>query len=129
KPLTAGSVNETQAVINETIRLDYDTFINSAFLLQGRSDEFTKKKPGERKEILGRILGLDRYERYAAVARARLSEANERCKVSEREIERLTAALEDEGHWKQERAELKAALTELERERDEARAEEKALTE
>src|SRR5690606_883291 len=88
RPLTAGSVNETQAVINDTIRLDYDTFINSAFLLQGRSDEFTKKKPGDRKEILGRILGLDRYERYAAVARARLSEATERCKVAERDIER-----------------------------------------
>ena len=129
KPLTAGSVNETQAVISDTIRLDYDTFINSAFLLQGRSDEFTKKKPGDRKEILGRILGLDRYERYAAVARARLSEANERCKVAEREIERLTGALEDEGRWKQERAELRAALAELERERDGARAEEQALTE
>jgi DNA repair protein SbcC/Rad50 len=129
KPLTTGSVNDTQAVINETIRLDYDTFINSAFLLQGRSDEFTKKKPGERKEILGRILGLDRYERYAAVARARLSEANERCKVAEREVERLTAALEDEGEWKRERAELKAVLAELERERADARTEEQSLTE
>lgn len=129
RPLTAGSVNETQAVINDTIRLDYDTFINSAFLLQGRSDEFTKKKPGDRKEILGRILGLDRYERYAAVARARLSEATERCKVAERDIERLVAALEDEGAWKQERAELRAAIAELERERDAARADEQALTE
>ena len=70
RPLTAGSVAATQSVIDETVGIDYDTFINSAFLLQGRSDEFTKKKSGERKEILGRILGLDRYEKYAGVARA-----------------------------------------------------------
>ncbi len=129
RPLTAGSVNETQAVIDVTLGLDYDTFINSAFLLQGRSDEFTKKKPTERKAILGRILGLDRYDRYAAVARARLSEATERFKDTEREIERLNATLEDEGRWKTERTELKAALATLEAERDTARAEGTGLTE
>lgn len=129
RPLTAGSVKATQEVIDETIGLDYDTFINSAFLLQGRSDEFTKKKPGERKEILGRILGLDRYERYAAVARARYSEANERVKRADGDIERLNAALEEEGIWKTERTELQAALAELAREHDEARRAEQATAE
>ncbi len=129
RPLTAGSVSDTQAVIDTTLRLDYETFINSAFLLQGRSDEFTKKKPGERKEILGRILGLDRYERLAAVARARLSEATERSKDAEREIERLGAALEDEGRWKEERAALGAAITDLEKERADVQREEQSLTE
>ena len=129
RPLTAGAVRDTQDLITETIGLDYDTFINSAFLLQGRSDEFTKKKPGERKEILGRILGLDRYEKLAAVARGRHSEANERVKDAEREIDRLNAALEDEGRWREERRELAAALAELREERAEADAEAEALTE
>ncbi len=129
RPLTAGSVGETQAVINDTLGLDYETFINSAFLLQGRSDEFTRKKPGERKDILGRILGLDRFERYAAVARSRLSEATERVKVAEAEAGRLNAALEGEGRWKEERTVLEAAAAGLERERAEAEAEAERLTE
>ena len=129
RPLTTGSTRETQAVIDATLRLDYDTFINSAFLLQGRSDEFTKKKPGDRKEILGRILGLDRYERFAAVARTRYSVLNERVKEAEREIERLVGALEDEGRWKGERSELEKVIADLEQERAEAQQVERTLTE
>ena len=44
--------------------MDYDTFINSAFLLQGRADEFTNKTPAERKAVLASILGLEAYERF-----------------------------------------------------------------
>jgi exonuclease SbcC len=129
RPLTSGSIRDTQAIIDDTLGLDYDTFINSAFLLQGRSDEFTKKKPSERKEILGRILGLDRYEKLAAVARARYSQANERAKTAELEVDRLNAALEDEGVWKAERSELNAAITDLQSQRTEVEGEVKSLTE
>ena len=62
RPLTAPSMRETQREIDHVVGLDYETFINSAFLLQGRSDEFTKKRPSERKEILTRILNLSRYD-------------------------------------------------------------------
>jgi len=129
RPLTTGSIRDTQGVINDTLGLDYDTFINSAFLLQGRSDEFTKKKPSERKEILGRILGLDRYEKLAAIARARYTQANERTKTAEREVERLNAALEDEGRWKVERKELVVVITDLKTQRADVEGEEKQLTE
>ena len=61
-PITAASMRETQAGIDRIIGMDYDTFINSAFLLQGRADEFTNKNPGERKEVLARILSLDVYD-------------------------------------------------------------------
>ncbi|MEM1041966.1 MAG: SMC family ATPase [Bacteroidota bacterium] len=129
RALTEGSVKDTQAVITDTLGLDYETFINSAFLLQGRSDEFTKKKSGERKEILGRILGLDRYEKYAAVARGRLSEATERGKRADLEIERLTGALEDEGRWKEEGAELESVIAKLKQDQADADTEGKRLTE
>ncbi len=129
QPLTAGSVKDTQVVITDTLGLDYETFINSAFLLQGRSDEFTKKKSGERKEILGRILGLNRFEKYAAVARSRLSEATERGKRADVEIERLTGALEDEGRWKEERTTLEAVIANQKKKQADADAEGKRLTE
>lgn len=60
--LSGTSKAETQQKIIETLKMDYDTFINSAFLRQGHADEFTVKKPAERKAILGEILGLSAYD-------------------------------------------------------------------
>src|SRR5690606_11761149 len=39
-PLTGGRLADTQRAIQDTVRLDYDTFRNSAFIAQGRADEF-----------------------------------------------------------------------------------------
>jgi exonuclease SbcC len=58
------TIPKTQEKINHLLRLDYDTFINSAFLLQGRADEFTVKTPAQRKQVLADILGLALWERY-----------------------------------------------------------------
>jgi len=49
--------------------MDYETFINSAYLRQGHADEFTRATPAQRKDILGRILGLDLYDRLEERAR------------------------------------------------------------
>lgn len=62
RPLTDKTIRSTQAVIEQTLHISFDSFINSAFLRQGHSNEFSKKTPKERKEILGAILGLDTYE-------------------------------------------------------------------
>lgn len=61
-PLTEKTIRGTQHKIESTIHLDYDSFINSAFLRQGYSNEFSKKSPKDRKEILANILGLQHYE-------------------------------------------------------------------
>ncbi len=117
RALTAESVKATQEAIDTRVGIDYETFINSTFLLQGRSDEFTKKKPGERKEILGKILGLDRYERMAARASARWSRQKERVQALEAEAERLAAALEHVGAWTADLEAVEARIAEVEAER------------
>ena len=60
--LTDKTIRATQEKIEATVGLDFDAFINSAFLRQGQSNEFSKKSPKERKEILASIIGLDRFE-------------------------------------------------------------------
>ena len=67
-------INPTQRRINELLSMDYDTFVNSAFIVQGRADEFTQKNARQRKEVLGRILGLGRYDQLQAKARTRYQE-------------------------------------------------------
>jgi exonuclease SbcC len=74
--LTCSSIRKTQEKITKTLRIDYQTFINSAFILQGRIDEFSRKSARERKEILSEILGLSRYDELANLAKSHLREIN-----------------------------------------------------
>lgn len=67
-PLTEKTIRKTQECINNTLGLTYEAFINSSFLRQGQANEFSKKSPKERKEILASILGLDKYEKAKKLA-------------------------------------------------------------
>ncbi len=60
--LTAKGVKATQKKINDLLKLDYETFINSAYLRQGRADEFMLRSPSQRKEVLAELLKLDQYQ-------------------------------------------------------------------
>ncbi len=71
KPLTERTLRETQERIIKTLRMDYDTFVNASFFIQGKADSFTQQKPGERKRILANILGLDIWEEYRTRAAQR----------------------------------------------------------
>ncbi|MBN1485822.1 MAG: SMC family ATPase [Chloroflexia bacterium] len=82
------SIRATEQRIVQLLRMDYDTFINSAFLLQGRADEFTVKPPAERKRILGEILGLSYYETLEKRAR-------ERERAEDRIVQSLDVLLQD----------------------------------
>ncbi len=72
--ISASTMRETQARINDLLRLDYDTFVHSAFLQQGKADVFTVKTPAQRKQILGDILGLDSWRYYEDRAKRQLRE-------------------------------------------------------
>uniref|UniRef100_UPI0030DBDB1F exonuclease subunit SbcC n=2 Tax=Picosynechococcus sp. PCC 8807 TaxID=195248 RepID=UPI0030DBDB1F len=67
--ITGKGIRETQELIDQEIKLDYDTFINSAYLRQGHADEFMVAKPADRKKILSDLLKLDRYESLAQLAK------------------------------------------------------------
>jgi DNA repair protein SbcC/Rad50 len=73
KTIAEPQMNATQQKIIDLLRLDYDTFINSAFLLQGRADEFTVKTATERKKVLADILGLEIWDEYEARAKEKIT--------------------------------------------------------
>ncbi len=68
------TIRATQKKIIDLLRLDYETFVNSAFLVQGRADEFTTKTPNQRKQVLANILGLSRWEVYERRAKEHIGE-------------------------------------------------------
>ena len=82
RTISGNSVHETQRKINETLRMEYETFINSSFILQNRADEFTVKPPAERKRVLADILGLQVYDELEERAR----ELSRQCENERREL-------------------------------------------
>lgn len=66
--LTEKTIRKTQECIDSTLGLTYESFINSSFLRQGQANEFSKKSPKDRKEVLASILGLDKYEKAKKLA-------------------------------------------------------------
>ncbi|MHB0977080.1 MAG: AAA family ATPase [Candidatus Aquicultorales bacterium] len=81
--LNGETISLTQEKIDRTLRMDFDTFVNSAFVLQGRADSFMAKNPNERKEVLSEILGLSLY-----------GELEDRARDKRRSIERELTALD-----------------------------------
>src|ERR1044071_3545273 len=77
--LTEKTTRDTQARIEQILRLDYETFVNASFFLQGKADEFTQQNATKRKEVLSNILGFEIWEEYKNRA------ADER-KAIEREV-------------------------------------------
>jgi exonuclease SbcC len=86
--ISEGGMRATQDKIEKLLHLDYDTFVNSAFLLQGRADEFTTKTPSERKQVLANILGLSVWEVYEDRAKTHLA-------ANRNDILRLDGRLEE----------------------------------
>ena len=107
RPLTERSTRETQTKIEQTLRLDYETFVNASFFLQGKADQFTQQRPGDRKRILASILGLDQWDAY----RERTSE---RRKSLERDVDIVDGRLAEINAELSEEADRKARLAELE---------------
>lgn len=94
RPLTGNVMRETQQLITQTVGMDYETFVNSALLVQGRAGEFTNRTPGQRKEVLGKILGLEEYDRLQTRARRQADDARTAQQAAESTRDRLRQDLE-----------------------------------
>lgn len=107
RPLTERSMRETEARIEATLRMDYETFTNASFLLQGRADQFAQQRPADRKKVLSAILGLEVWEQYR-------QDAMERRKVLESDQRALDVQLDEIERELAQEAERRAALADIE---------------
>ncbi len=96
KTLTEAGMRATGDRIRDVLRLDYDTFINASFFLQGKADMFTQQKPSDRKEILSAILGLEIWESYKAEAAERRKNAAGEVKALRVWLDEVLAELDQE---------------------------------
>jgi DNA repair protein SbcC/Rad50 len=103
----------TQQKIVDLLRLDYDTFINSAFLLQGRADEFTVKTATERKKVLADILGLDIWDEYEARAKEKIASIENELRLIELRLNEIDAEAARKPQFEAEVAAAQKAVIEL----------------
>lgn len=124
RPLTEKTNRETQSRIEQTLRLDYDTFVNASFFLQGKADEFTQKKASDRKAVLSNILGLEIWETYKERTSERRKNIEKDAAGIDRSIADIDAELEEEEPRKRRLEQLESDLKRL---RAERKAQESAL--
>jgi len=96
KVLTERTLSETNAKIERTLRLDYETFINASFFLQGKADLFATQKPADRKRILSNILGLDSWEDYRKRAAELAKERQSDVRIRDERLKDIQAELDEE---------------------------------
>ena len=87
-PLTERTLRDTDQKIIDILRLDYESFTNASFLLQGEADQFTQQNPAARKRILSQILGLEIWEKYR-------NRALQKRRTAEKELNQLDGRISE----------------------------------
>jgi exonuclease SbcC len=109
------SVTQTQQKIIDVLHMDYATFINSAFLRQGHADEFTNQPPTKRKEVLGNILGLSRYDELEEQAKELAKQQETEKTQLESTIKEIDAELAQKPVYETELEPAQTALAQIEK--------------
>jgi len=117
RPLTERTLRETQNRIEQTLRLDYETFVNAAFFLQGKADTFTQQNATRRKEVLSGILGLEQWSVYRARAMERRRRVEQDLGEVDGRMAEIHAELLEADKRKATLARLKKDLARLQEER------------
>ena len=113
KSLTEKTTRDTQARIIQTLRLDYETFVNASFFLQGKADQFTQQNATKRKEVLSNILDLEIWEEYKRRTAERRKGIEGEVDAIEGRIREIDTELAEEETRKKRLEELRSSLKQL----------------
>src|SRR5258706_2601031 len=107
------TIPKTQEKINRILRLTYETFTNSAYLVQGQADEFTGKRPTERKQVLADILGLLEWDDYEERAKKKIQAIDLRLAGIEGVLHEIEKELANRPIYERELIEFQARVIEV----------------
>lgn len=116
-PLTEATMSRTEERIRKTLRLDYETFTNASFFLQGKADQFAQQVPTDRKRILGNILGLEIWEEYRARAAEKRKDLEMVLNADIARVDEIRAELDEEAARQEKLKELEEKLAAATRQR------------
>ena len=116
RSISGNALRETEHKIIDTLRMDYETFINSAYLVQGRADEFSKKEPSKRKQVLADILGLSRYDELEERAKEHAKDEQSAAKELEIAIAQMDKEVAEKGTYETELRSVSDTVIQLKQE-------------
>ncbi|HVO43796.1 MAG TPA: SMC family ATPase, partial [Aggregatilineales bacterium] len=122
---TIGGTNnrtQTQEQITRILRLDYETFIHSAFVQQGKADAFTTARPAQRKETLAKILRLSEWESREARVKEQLADLTSQLNVLEALIQADESQEAEQAPLEEKKAKALIELDAARQAREEAEA-------
>ena len=113
RTLAEPTMRETQAKLTRLLKLDYDTFINSSFLLQNRADEFTVKTPAERKQVLADILGLEQWAVFEDRAKDKIKAIEEQIRFVDARLQEIETEVVRRPEYEAELREAQSVALEM----------------
>ena len=113
RPITGNTVRDSEARIRDIVHMDYDTFVNTAFLLQGRADMFTRSSPAARKECLAEVLDLSHYQALEERAKEQGRVARDGAREAEGAISLRRQEVARKGDYEQEFAAVGITLDQV----------------
>jgi exonuclease SbcC len=111
--VTESKVRAVDEEIQRLLGMDYDTFVNTVFMPQGRSGEFMNLDPSERRDLLAQLLGLEDYEKLAEKARERAKTLSGQINEGEKHLKDIESELS-------QKPQIVAEFEKKQRERDHA---------
>ncbi len=81
KDISGSTSGETNQRIEDIIKLDYRTFINSTYFRQNDISEFAESEASKKKEILKSIIDLSRWDGYEKASKAKAKELASEVKI------------------------------------------------
>lgn len=85
--ISGSTAGDTNSKIEDLIKLEYKTFINSVYFRQNDISEFAEAEPSRKKEILKSIIDISRWDQYEKSAKKVSKEISDECKVLKKSTE------------------------------------------
>ncbi len=113
KSISGSTIAETQQSITTVFGMDYRTFANSVYLVQGKSDNFTISTPIERKEVLGKILNLTYYDMLVERSKDKARLSGIERDTTYKQLESLETRLQELSGYQNQLDDIKTSLTNI----------------
>lgn len=114
KNISKSTIKATQELIHSIIKANYELFVSSVMIMQGKADSFTRKDPSERKELLYDILELNIYEKLRELAYDKRKEILSRVESLKMLIAPIEENLKEKKFLEKELFELNGLINEKE---------------
>lgn len=85
----------TNAEIIKIIRVDYKTFVNSAYFRQNDISEFAESDAGRKKEILKSIIDISKWDEYEKTVKSEVKTYKHDCTILSAEVHSLEETKQD----------------------------------